>query len=154
MAAAGPVITSVVDRVRLSYPYFTIDLLKTKDRSLECTGPRHYAWYLLRVRGYSFPWIAKHTGHWHHTTVMHGIKVHIAKTLDPESRMNKEAVEMNPKFALLQEIQEIRARLATHEKLISDLNQERQNMLYRLNDLREKAYAERPTGPADTVGET
>jgi len=50
--------------------------LMQETNSWEVARPRHLAMYLLReLLGYSYPQCARVLGHFHHTTVMHGIKV-------------------------------------------------------------------------------
>jgi chromosomal replication initiation ATPase DnaA len=140
--AIGPVVANAVAKAKETYPYFTEGMLGVRNRTVRITKPRHYTWYLLRIEGYSLTWIGRNTGRWHHTTVLHGLKLHL-------DRMAREKNYPMKHVDVLQNIQDLMAKIAVKDMQISELTKERYALVYRLNDLKEKAYAERPSGADD-----
>lgn len=149
MVASGPLMYKVCERVRQSFPYFKPDMLAIKSREPRFVHPRQFAWYLLRVAGKSYPWIAKITGGWNHTTVIHGVEAHIRNMNNRDIKLNKQGIKVDNTTHLLQEIAELEATIAQYTRDIDNLTYEKRVAYYKLNDLREKIYESRNNQTAD-----
>lgn len=140
MTSSGPILQRVLDRVRVSFPYYKKEMLPIRSKTNRLVLPRWMTWYLLRSQGKTYPWIARVTGDWNHTTVMHGVQEHIRGMLDPDSRLNKDGINVTNTAKLMQDITNLEERIAKSDREIDTLTYERRMMFYRLNDLREMMY--------------
>ena len=152
--SSGPIMKRVIDRARHFFPYYDPRMLPVKTRERQFVLPRQYVWYLLRTHGMSYPWIAKNTGGWDHSTVVHGVRMHAQRSSNNNSLLYKVSTNMQNAASIVDEINNVRTQIADIEKQIEAVSKQRRELIYKLNDLVEASYANTDNGAADDKGTT